>query len=259
MDNKISVVIHTYNNETILRDCLDTVKDFDEILICDMYSTDKTLEIAKEYNCKIVMHENVGYADPARNFAVHSASYNWVLVVDTDERITKELKDYLYEFIKNPKNITGIKIPRKNLFMGKYMELLYPDYILRFFKKDVSFWPSSVHSVPQLSEGEILFIDKKKSELAIIHKNDDSIEKLINVVNRYTDLEVEKYIEKNKKINFAFQTFKSFWLIFEKFFLKKGYKDGVRGFIFSVIFYGFYKFTLAAKYLNYLEKHKDEK
>lgn len=259
MENKISVVVHTYNNENILRDCLDTVKDFDEILICDMYSTDNTLEIAKEYNCKIVMHENVGYADPARNYAVHSASFDWVLVVDTDERISKELKDYLYEFIKNPKNITGIKIPRKNIFMRKYMELLYPDYILRFFKKDVSFWPSAVHSVPQLSEGEIFYIDKNKRELAIVHKNDDSIKKLITVVNRYTDLEVEKYIAKKKKINFCFQTLKSFCLIFEKFFLKKGYKDGIRGFIFCVVFYGFYKFAAAAKYVEYLEKQKNEK
>ena len=64
MGSSISVVIHTYNNEAIIRDCLESVKDFDEIVICDMYSTDKTLEIAQEYGCKIVMHENIGWADP---------------------------------------------------------------------------------------------------------------------------------------------------------------------------------------------------
>ena len=53
-DNKISVIINTYNAEQHLRKVLDSVKDFDEVVVCDMESTDHTLEIAKEYGCKIV-------------------------------------------------------------------------------------------------------------------------------------------------------------------------------------------------------------
>ena len=88
---KISVVINTCNNEKIIRECLESVKNFDEIVICDMYSEDKTLEIAKEYNCKIVMHEKTGWVEPARNFAISHATNEWVLVVDSDEIITEEL------------------------------------------------------------------------------------------------------------------------------------------------------------------------
>ena len=54
MEQKISVVINTYNAETKLAKVLDTVKDFDEVVICDMESTDSTLDIARKYNCKIV-------------------------------------------------------------------------------------------------------------------------------------------------------------------------------------------------------------
>ena len=54
MEQKISVVINTYNAEAKLAKVLDTVKDFDEVVICDMESTDSTLEIARKYNCKIV-------------------------------------------------------------------------------------------------------------------------------------------------------------------------------------------------------------
>ena len=54
MEHKISVVINTYNAEEKLTQVLDTVKDFDEIVICDMESTDSTLDIARKYNCKIV-------------------------------------------------------------------------------------------------------------------------------------------------------------------------------------------------------------
>ena len=58
---KISVVINTYNAEAYLESVLKTLKDYDEILVCDMYSTDRTIEIAEKYNCHIIYHEHVGY------------------------------------------------------------------------------------------------------------------------------------------------------------------------------------------------------
>jgi len=66
----ISVVIHTYNSEKYLEECLESVKSVEEIVICDMHSTDRTIEIAQKYGAKIVYHENLGFADPARNFAL---------------------------------------------------------------------------------------------------------------------------------------------------------------------------------------------
>lgn len=88
-NNSISVVINTYNAERDLREVLESVKEFDEIVICDMESTDNTLDIAKEYGCKVVTFpkENHRIVEPARNFAIQSASSKWVLVVDADEII----------------------------------------------------------------------------------------------------------------------------------------------------------------------------
>ena len=102
MNKKISVVINTYNAEKDLARVLESVKEFDEIVICDMESTDSTLEIAKQYNCKIVTFPKKNYTivEPARQFAIDSASYKWVLLVDADEIVTKELHDYLYNAIE---------------------------------------------------------------------------------------------------------------------------------------------------------------
>ncbi len=255
MNGKISVVIHTFNNEKIIRDCLESVKDFDEIVICDMYSTDKTLDIAKEYGAKIIMHENIGWADPARNFAISQASNEWVLVIDSDERVPALLKDFLYEFIQNAKEYTGVRIPRLNFCWGKPMELFYPDLIIRFFKKDLVYWPPFVHGTPELKSGEIYIIDKSRKDMAILHNHTDRYSATINSINKYTDLELEKFIEKNQKLNFPVALWKSFWLIIEKYFLKKGYKDGTRGLIFSVNA-GLYKFIAYVKYFEYLEKQK---
>ena len=97
---KISVVIQTYNSELYLGRVLESVKLFDEVVICDMYSTDRTLEIAQRYGCKVVYHEKIPFCEPARNFAIQSASYEWILVVDSDEVVPEDLRSYLYERIE---------------------------------------------------------------------------------------------------------------------------------------------------------------
>lgn len=241
---EISIVIHTYNNEKILRKCLESVKDFDEIVICDMYSTDRTLEIAKEYNCKIVMHEHLGWADPARNFAIQQASKEWVLVVDSDEQITKELREYLYDFIKAPKDVTAIRIPRLNKCWGQALNILYPDLIVRFFKKDLVNWPPYVHASAYTKEGKRIDIDPKRKELAIIHDNLIKYEDQIAIINKYTNKEMEK--PNRKKTNIYTATWKSFWIILEKFFFKGGIKDGEKGLIMAINF-GIYKFVKSVK------------
>ena len=83
MNQNISVVINTYNAQKHLAQVLETVKLFDEIVVCDMESTDATEKIAQGYGCKIVTFPkgDCKSAEPARTFAVQSASSDWVLVV----------------------------------------------------------------------------------------------------------------------------------------------------------------------------------
>lgn len=111
----ISVVINTYNAEEHLKVVLEAVKDFDEIVICDMESTDQTLDIARSYNCKIITFPkgNLRIVEPARQFAIDKASSPWVLVVDADEIVTPELRKYLYDTIQKDDHPDAITIPRK--------------------------------------------------------------------------------------------------------------------------------------------------
>src|SRR5574344_1698795 len=119
----ISVVINTYNADKYLARVLDSVCQFDEIVICDMESTDNTISIAKDYGCKIVNFPkgNCVSAEPARTFAIQAASSEWVLVVDADELVSVELRNYLYDLIGKNDCPAGLWIPRKNYFMGKFM------------------------------------------------------------------------------------------------------------------------------------------
>ena len=73
-ENKISVVINTYNAEQHLTKCLEAVKEFDEVVVCDMESTDHTVAIAREYGCKVLTFPKANHksAEPARTFAIQS-------------------------------------------------------------------------------------------------------------------------------------------------------------------------------------------
>lgn len=240
---KISVVIHTYNSERFLKRVLESVKEFDEIVICDMYSTDRTLEIAREYNCKIVFFEKHPHAEPARNFANHSASHEWVLVVDSDEVVPEALRRYLYKRILEPDCPGGLWIPHKNYFFGRFMRGDYPGYILRFFRKEGSYWPPQVHTVVQV-QGRTEYLPASRQELAFIHLADNTIDIKLRKINTYSDREVEK------RANQKFPYFKLFYApafrFFKNYILKGGFRDGKAGLV-SAGMNAIYKFVTIAK------------
>ena len=244
MQQNISIVINTYNAEQYLARVLETVKDFDEIVVCDMESTDKTLKIAEQYGCKIVVFpkRNYNICEPARNFAIQSASSDWVLVVDADELITPELRTYLYDFIKDPGDVRGLFVPRKNFTMGKNLPSSYPDYQLRFLAREGTEWPEKIHSTP-IVNGKVGYIDKKHKELAMVHL-DDSTKATLRRLDTYTDNEMARRL--GRRVTYASIVFAPTFRFFKFFVLKGGFRYGVAGFV-QAARQAIYKFTTLCK------------
>ena len=255
-EEKISVVINTYNAEMFLREVLDSVKCFDEVVICDMESTDHTLDIAREYGCRVVTFPKGNHvsAEPARTFAIQSAVNAWVLVVDADEMVTDELRAYLYEYIRKPGHAEGLYIPRINLFMGKPLRCAYPDYQLRFFIREGTVWPPYVHTFPQVN-GRLEYVPKRR-ELAFSHLANDSIRTIIAKDNRYSDNDVEK--KAGKHYGAAALLYRPLWRFIKCYVMEGGWRDGVRGFIYAGL-KGVYQFELVAKIIEKRVDDKDEK
>lgn len=248
MSDKISVVINTYNASKYLERSLEAVKDFDEIVICDMESTDDTLDIARKYGCKIVTYPKGNHvsAEPARTFAIQSATSQWVLVVDSDEIVTPALKDYLYYMISKPDCPSGLYIPRKNYFMHHFMHSFYPDFLLRFFIREGTEWPPYVHTLPTI-QGRIDYLPKSRKELAFVHLADDDIRTVMQKTNLYTDNEVEKKASKKYGIGALF--YRPAWRCFRSYILKGGIRDGIPGLVHAVLD-GVYQFILVAKIIE---------
>lgn len=240
---KISVVIHTYNSEKFLERVLNSVKEFDEIVVCDMYSTDRTLEIARKFGCKIIYHQKCNFVEQARDFAIHSATYDWVLVVDSDEIVPADLKDYLYTLLREQRAIGGVWIPRKNYLMGKFIHGDYPDYILRFFRKQNAFWPPYVHVAPQV-KGKVIRIPRKRKDLAFIHLINNPLKLKLKKLDIYTDEEIPK--RSGEKCIFLSIFYAPAYRFFKSYILKGGFRDGKAGVV-SAGMDAFYKFVTIAK------------
>ncbi|HSA07627.1 MAG TPA: glycosyltransferase family 2 protein [Candidatus Gastranaerophilales bacterium] len=259
----ISVVVHTYNSEKYLEKCLESVKNCEEIIICDMGSKDRTLEIAQKYRAKIIYHKNVGFADPARNYALTFASQKWILALDSDEEAPEELLLHLRILMNDlPKFINAVYIPRKNIHLGKVLWILYPNSILRFFRNGAVSFSEKVHCSPTILSGGAHYIDKKRKDMAIIHHVCDSIDSWVSKMNTYTTLELEKYQERNIKFSAALLFARPTGEFIKRYFLKCGFMHGWHGFIFSVLL-AFYKFIsitkLWAKEIKQKEQNIEDK
>ena len=246
--NQISVVINTYNAELHLQRVLDSVKDFDEVLICDMESTDHTLEIAQKNGCRVVTFpkEDHTIVEPAREFAIHEASYQWVLVIDADELVTPALKDYLYAVINKADAPAGIAIPRKNYFMGRFLHSAYPDYVLRFFRQDLTHWPAVIHCSPEI-DGKTERIPAKQKELALEHLANDSVSDILRKSDTYSNYELPRRRHKNYGIGALIG--RPLFRFFKSYVLKRGFLDGKPGLIHALLD-AHYQFVIVSKLIE---------
>lgn len=249
--NKISAVINTYNAEKYLAEVLSSLRAFDEIVICDMESTDSTCAIASKFGCKIITFPKGTnkICEPARDFAIHSASHKWVLVVDADEIVPKTLCEYLYNAIDDGTFNDAFAIPRINLFMGEQFKEK-TDYQIRFFQKDKTTWPKTIHSHP-LIDGKIIKIPAKE-ELSLKHLDDSTLSQRISKMNIYTDYDTQR--RSYKRISVINLIFRPAWFFIKSYVFQGGIKHGKKGII-KAYMSSLYQIVLMSKILEWQLKN----
>lgn len=229
--SKLSVLIHTKNVADTLEKTLKSVQFADEIIVVDMESTDETLAIAKKYQTKIYHHEDVGYADPARNFAISKAQYPWILVVDADEVISAELREIILQTINDEQSADIYHLPRKNFVFGKWIMKTgwWPDYQPRLFKKGTVSWQVGVHRLPDMTGLQEKFPAEEK--YAIEHANYTDIAHFLTKLNHYTSIQAKERLSSSSKDDFSSS---ELFEIFANEFAKRslmmnGFEEGLHG------------------------------
>lgn len=228
-NTKISVVINTYNAEKDLKKVLVSVKDFDEVVVCDMQSTDRTVAIAQEMGCKVVTYPKgtLSICEPARNFAIQSASNEWILVVDADEIVPTELREYLYKRVGRDDCPEGLFVPRRNMFLGKIIRSSN-DYQLRLLKRDKVDWPPVIHRRPHVA-GKVEYIRTKRKNVCLYHLYDANIQQRVEKINQYTNYEISKRLMKHYGI--CTILFRPMWFFLRCLLIQGSIMEGKRGII----------------------------
>lgn len=254
----VSVLVHTLNEEKNIRNCLETVKWASEIVIIDMYSDDKTTEIASEYTDNIFYHERMGYADPARQFGLEKASNSWVLILDADELVPRKLKEKV-EMIITEDLGDIISIPHNNYFFGKLMRYTgwgpLQDTHHRLFKKEYLSISDKIHSTfIEREDARIYEITDEKE--GFIHFNYLDVEHFLDKLNRYTTIEARALLKAGEDIKFRAVTGQIFSEFRKRYFKLQGRKEGFRGFSLSFLM-SVYRLVTYAK-LKLMREYKSD-
>lgn len=233
---KISVALAVLNEEKKLKDCLQSVRDLAwEIVIVDGGSVDKTLDIAKEFDARIIKTDNPQIFHINKNKAIDAAKGDWILQLDADEIVTDELRKEIIEKILKDKDINGYWIPRKNFFLGRFLTKggQYPDYTLRLYKKGKGRLPAKDVHEQAVVEGNVGYL---KSDL--LHFRDKNFFSYMERFNRYTDLLAVQIKSSGVQINLIsclnFIFLKPIIWFIMAYFRHRGYVDGFSGFIFAL-------------------------
>ncbi len=231
----ISTIIVNYNQEDKLEHCLQSVRDFtNEILVIDLYSSDQSKKVAEKFNAIFIQQKKVPYVELIRNFAVSKANGDWVLVLDPDEIVSKQLKDELKKIIKQGE-FDAVNIPRKNIFFGKWIahSNWWPDRHIRFFKKGIVKWSDDIHSYPKV-DGKILKLEAKEN-LAIIHYGYKSISEFIDRQNRYSNIEADNLYANGERFSWVIFFWKPIREFLVRFIKHAGFLDGFIGFYLTIL------------------------
>lgn len=242
---RISAIVHAYNEEKNIKDCLESLKWCNEIVIIDMHSNDKTIEIAKNCTDKIYYFEPCEYADPARNYGLNKTGGDWILILDADERIPDKLVNVLKNVACQNK-YDVVYMPWKNIIFNKWIKHTqwWPDYHPRFFRKGFVEYTNEIHNMEK-TFGRKLYLDAKP-ENAVIHYNYQNISHFIQKLNRYTSIEAAKLNEKGIKFNIIKLFGKPIKEFIWRYILGKGFLDGIHGLILSCLM-SFYWFAVYLK------------
>jgi len=145
---KISGIVIVRNAEEIIADCLDSLSFCDEIVVVDSLSDDRTKDIAEKMGAKVYELKFKDFSE-ARNFGLKKALGDWVVYIDADERITKELAAEIKKNV-SAGDFSAFRIKRKNFYFGNH-EWPYIEHLERVFKKDkLQGWYGEVHESPKV-------------------------------------------------------------------------------------------------------------
>lgn len=250
----LSVCIITYNEEQNLPRCLASVAFADEIVVVDSHSTDRTVEIARQAGCRVVVQPFLGHV-AQKTLAVQTASHPWVLCLDADEWLLPGAETVIRAALAGGEpSVAGYALKRHTFYLGDWVNHCgwWPEYKLRLFDRQRGQWCGNDPHDRVRVTGKVL-----RLEAEVGHRSYRDITHHLSKVNAYTTIMARGRYERGARpVGVLTLVLHPLGRFCRMFLLKGGWKEGVRGLIIASIG-AFYVF---AKYAKLWEmQHIDEK
>jgi len=238
---KLSVVIITRNEEKNIKDCLETLKWCDEVIVVDDKSEDKTSQIAKEMGAKVfTCLLNDDFA-AQRNFGLKKARNKWVLFVDADERVTSKLASEIRQTIKERKFL-GFYLRRQDSIWEKQLNHGETANVrlLRLGQKEAGEWQRRVHETWEI-KGRVGELKEP-----LLHYPHPTITEFLNQINFHSTLHAKALYEAGVKSSFFRIIANPLGKFFQNYLGRLGFLDGMPGIIVALMM-SFHSFLARAK------------
>ncbi len=228
----LSVVIITFNEEQNIGRCIDSVKKVaDEIIVLDSYSTDSTVEIARNRGA-IVHHEKFRGYIGQKNFAMQLASHNYILSLDADETLDDTLVDSILE-AKHSFSFRAYRMNRCTSYCGRFIRhgLWYPDKKIRLFDRRIAKWGGlNPHDKIGLQND----IPVKHLEGDILHYSFNTVDDHIWQNNRLSTIAAISLYNIGRRSSWLKILFRPAWAFINGYFFRLGFWDGFDGFTIAI-------------------------
>ncbi|MEA3452322.1 MAG: glycosyltransferase family 2 protein, partial [Bacteroidota bacterium] len=244
MENKLSTVIITLNEEKNIENCIKSVLDIsDEILVVDSLSTDKTKEICEKYDVKFVEQKFLGYRDQ-KNFAMNAAENNYVLSLDADEAVSEDLKKIIIEQKEKGFEYDAFYINLLYNFGGKWIRHgeWYPNKKIRLWNREKGEWGGqNIHENVKMKKDASI----KRIKVDILHYPYEDIADFNKQLIKFAKVWSQEKFNKNKKTNLFSAIGRSIFKFVRGYIFQFGFLDGFYGYVIakSSAHYTFLKYT----------------
>jgi glycosyltransferase involved in cell wall biosynthesis len=238
MPPTLSVAIITLNEEANLPRTLASVQFADEIIVVDSGSTDRTIEIAKSFNAKVICQPWLGFS-AQKNFAIESCTGTWVLSLDADEELTPELQTEIRSLLRGKPDADAYLVRRRNLFLNRWIRHggYYPDAKLRLFRRHAANFAPPARFTERPVHETITFDGALETLHAdLIHHAYPTIESYIEHMDRYSTLGAEIVIASGKTSRSALAFVHNIMIVpaftfIYNYIFRLGFLDGREGFL----------------------------
>jgi glycosyltransferase involved in cell wall biosynthesis len=228
---KLSVTVITKNEAADIGAALSSVTWADEIVVVDSHSSDRTVEIARQYTSRIVVRDWPGYVGQ-KNHAAAIASHDWILSLDADERVTPELAREIQSRLAGDLREAAFRMPRVTWHLGRWVRTTdwYPDYQVRLYDRRAAEWTGRyVHEAVTVrgATGEL------RGELQ--HYAYRDIADHLETIDRYTSYAAQQMHEQGRRAGVAQIAGHPPLAFLRNYIVHGGIRDGVPGFIISAL------------------------